>query len=90
MVNAFNEYFATNCTNKKRCNNNTDPHTSYLKASIHSTLIFKTIYDGTALQYFSNLHPFKNFRHDNIYASSQILSSTKLMTIPHFLLINPF
>ena len=35
MANAFNEYFATMCTNDNPCNN-TVPHTNYLKASIHS------------------------------------------------------
>ena len=51
MANAFNEYFATICTNNNPCNN-TVPHTDYLNASIHSTFKFKTINNATTLQYF--------------------------------------
>ena len=50
MANAFNEYFATICTNNTPCNN-TVPHTDYLNASIHSTFKFKTINNATTLQY---------------------------------------
>ena len=50
MANAFNEYFATICTNNNPCNN-TVPHTNYLNASIQSTFKFKTINNATTLQY---------------------------------------
>ena len=70
MANAFNEYFATICTNNNTCNN-TVPHTNYLNASIHSTFKFKTINNATTLQYLSNLKPSKSWRYDNI--SSAIL-----------------
>ena len=72
MANAFNEYFATICTNNNPCNN-TVPHTDYLKASIYSTFKFKTINNATTLQYVSNLKPSNSCGHDNI--SSAILKS---------------
>ena len=72
MANAFNEYFATICTNNNPCNN-TVPHTDYLKASIHSTFKFKTINNAVTLQYLSNLKPSNSCGHDDI--SSAILKS---------------
>ena len=72
MANAFNEYFATICTNNNPCNN-TVPHTDYLNDSIHSTFKFKTINNATTLQYLSNLKPSNSCGHDNI--SSAILKS---------------
>ena len=72
MANAFNEYFATICTNNNPCNN-TVPHSNYLNSSIHSTFKFKTINNATALQYLSNLKPSNSCGHDNI--SSAILKS---------------
>ena len=75
MANAFNEYFATICTNNNPCNN-TVPHTDYRNASNHSTFKFnliKTINNATTLQYLSNLKPSNSSGHDNI--SSAILKS---------------
>ena len=65
MANAFNEYFATICTNNSPCNS-TVPRTNYLKASIHSTFKFKTFNNAVALQYLSNLKPSKSCGHDSI------------------------
>ena len=65
ITNAFNEYFATICTNNNPCNN-TILQTNYLKASIHSTFIFKTINNAVTLQYLSNLKPSNSCGHETI------------------------
>ena len=48
MANAFNEYFATICTNNNPYNN-TVPHTDYLKASIHSTFKLRPLNSNSAI-----------------------------------------
>ena len=53
MANAFNEYFATICTNNNPCNK-TVHHINYLNVSIHSTFKFKTI---ITMQQLYNTYP---------------------------------